>query len=173
MLNNDLVILVNELDEEIGLMPKLEAHQTGALHRAFSIFIFNTKGELLLQQRAMNKYHSAGLWSNTCCSHPRKEELCLEAGKRRLFEEMGMQTELTFLYSFIYHETLENDLVEYELDHIFVGYSDDKPIINLDEVANYKYISLEGLQMDIEKQPANYSIWLKIILPQIASYLKR
>ncbi len=163
----DEVILVNEQDEVIGLMPKLEAHQLGALHRAFSVFIFNSKGEILLQQRALHKYHSAGLWSNTCCSHPLPNETTQEAAQRRLKEEMGLKTNLTFLYSFIYKEPLENNLTEHELDHVFFGVTDDIPQINLDEVMEWTYSSKEEVLTDILQAPAKYTIWFKICIEEL------
>jgi len=159
---NEFVILVNEQDEETGLMQKLEAHQKGLLHRAFSIFLFNTHGELLLQQRAMDKYHSAGLWSNTCCSHPIKGEEILQAAHRRLQEEMGMQADLIPLYTFIYHAPLENGLTEYEFDHVFIGISNQAPVINSEEVLDWKYMSPERLLTDMESNPAEYTVWFKM-----------
>lgn len=165
---NDLVILVNEQDQEIGTMPKLEAHQKGLLHRAFSVFIFNTQGELLLQQRAFDKYHSAGLWSNTCCSHPYIDENILTAANRRLHEEMGIATDLQEIHSFIYHEALDNDLIEHEFDHVLIGMTDDMPKINTNEVADFQYISLENLQIDMELNPEKYTVWFKICLTSVA-----
>jgi len=164
---NNQVVLVNENDDEIGLMPKLEAHQKGLLHRAFSIFIFNTKGEMLLQQRAYGKYHSEGLWSNTCCSHPYPNESTLVAAKRRLYEEMGIHSPLSFLYSFKYEAAVDNGLIEHELDHIFWAVSDEKPNINVDEVLNYKYISPEDLKIDMQKRPAVYTEWFKICMEEV------
>lgn len=165
---NDEVVLVNEQDEEIGFMPKLEAHQKGVLHRAFSVFIFNTNGEILLQQRALGKYHSEGLWSNTCCSHPLPHESTASGAVRRLQEEMGIQTSLSFLYSFLYKAELDNGLTEHELDHIFWGISDKEPIINTAEVSNYKYISVNDLINDLEENPDKYTEWLKICFNEVA-----
>jgi len=130
------VVLVNEKDEKIGLMPKMEAHEKGLLHRAFSVFVFNDKNELMLQQRAFDKYHSPGLWTNTCCSHQRDGESNIEAGKRRLNEEMGFVTDLSEVISFIYKAPFDNGLTEHEYDHIMVGYYNGLPIINPAEVAN-------------------------------------
>ena len=124
------VILVSETDEQLGLMGKMEAHEKGLLHRAFSVFIFNKDGELLLQQRALDKYHSPGLWTNTCCSHQREGETNLQAGKRRLLEEMGFSCELKELFSFVYKAPFDNGLTEHELDHVMVGYYDEDPVIN-------------------------------------------
>jgi isopentenyl-diphosphate delta-isomerase len=160
------VILVAENDEAIGEMEKMEAHKKGLLHRAFSVFIFNTKGELLLQQRALDKYHSGGLWTNTCCSHPRPGENTIDAAIRRLREEMGMETEIQPLFSFIYRAEFDNDLIEHEFDHVFSGVSDLLPIINKDEVASWKYISMEDLTADMETNPTNYTAWFKIIFSQ-------
>jgi len=164
----DQVVLVNENDNEIGLMQKLEVHQKGLLHRAFSVFIFNSKGELLLQQRALGKYHSEGLWSNTCCSHPLPDEETHNAAVRRLDEEMGISTELHFLYYFIYNAELGNGLTEHELDHTFWGISDKLPIINTSEVSNYKYISVADLKKDMKDNPGLYTEWLKICFDEVA-----
>jgi len=169
---NNQVVLVNENDDEIGLMPKLEAHQKGVLHRAFSIFIFNTKGEMLLQQRAYGKYHSEGLWSNTCCSHPYPNESTLNAAKRRLYEEMGIHSPLYFLYSFRYEAAVDNGLIEHELDHIFWAISDDEPKINVEEVLDYKYITLQDLREDIKRRPGMYTEWFKICLDEVLSKIK-
>lgn len=167
------VILVNEKDNELGLMEKMEAHQKGLLHRAFSVFIFNSSNELLLQKRAASKYHSGGLWTNTCCSHPRKGETALQAANRRLKEEMGMNCKLKKAFYFIYKSVLDNELTEHELDHVFVGFTDDKPILNLEEAEDFKYISLEALTKEIELFPDNYTIWLKTCLPQVEQYLRK
>lgn len=169
---HDDVILVNEHDDEIGYMPKLEAHQKGVLHRAFSVFVFNTKGEILLQQRALGKYHSEGLWSNTCCSHPLPHESTHSGAVRRLQEEMGLQTSLTFLYSFLYHAKLDNELTEHELDHVFWGISDHEPIINTSEVSNYKYMTVEDLKTDLAQNPAKYTEWLKICFEEVSANIK-
>jgi isopentenyl-diphosphate delta-isomerase len=166
---NDQVVLVNENDDQIGLMPKLEVHQKGMLHRAFSVFIFNSKGELLLQQRAFGKYHSEGLWSNTCCSHPLPDEDTSDAAIRRLREEMGISAPLNFLYSFIYNAELDNGLTEHELDHIFWGISNDLPVINTAEVVDYKYLLMHDLQKDILANPDNYTEWLKICFDGVAA----
>lgn len=157
------VILVNERDEVQGSMEKMEAHQKAVLHRAFSVFIFNQNNELMLQQRALHKYHSPGLWTNTCCSHQRMGEDSVSAGKRRLQEEMGFQTALNFKGSFIYKAPFDNGLTEHELDHILVGYHDGEPHINPDEVAGWKWISMEELKIDIDQNPDLYTVWFKII----------
>ncbi|KAA6441273.1 isopentenyl-diphosphate Delta-isomerase [Dyadobacter flavalbus] len=164
---NDQVVLVNEDDVEVGLMPKLEAHQKGVLHRAFSVFIFNSEGEMLLQQRAFGKYHSEGLWSNTCCSHPLPDESAHDGAVRRLQQEMGIEAELQFLFTFQYHVNLENGLAENELDHVFWGISDAVPEINTLEVSNYKYIRMEELKADLIRNPESYTEWLKICLSEV------
>jgi isopentenyl-diphosphate delta-isomerase len=164
------VILVDENDNQIGLMPKMEAHEKGVLHRAFSVFTFNKKGELMLQQRAVHKYHSPLLWTNTCCSHQRNGETNLEAGKRRLQEEMGFTAELKEVFSFIYKAPFDNGLTEHELDHVLVGYFDDEPNINKEEVEDYKWMLLEDVKSDIDKNPSIYTEWFKIIFKE--SYSK-
>ena len=157
------VILVNEKDEQIGLMPKMEAHQKALLHRAFSVFIFNKKDELMLQQRALTKYHSPGLWTNTCCSHQREGESNVEAGKRRLQEEMGFSTELKDTVSFIYKAPFDNGLTEHEFDHILVGKYNEDPILNPEEAAAFKWLNLEEVKRDMEINPDIYNAWFKII----------
>lgn len=158
------VILVDERDEKIGLMPKLEAHQKGILHRAFSVFIINDNNELMLQQRAMNKYHSPGLWTNTCCSHQRDGETSVEAGKRRLEEEMGFNTPLKETGSIIYKAPFDNGLTEHELDHILIGNFNGIPEINQAEVSSWKWMTLEQIQKDIRINPDDYTAWFKIII---------
>ena len=164
------VILVDKNDNQVGLMPKMEAHEKGVLHRAFSVFTFNKKGELMLQQRAAHKYHSPLLWTNTCCSHQRNGETNLEAGKRRLQEEMGFTAELKEIFSFIYKAPFDNGLTEHELDHVLVGYFDDIPNINKEEVEDYKWMLLEDVKYDIDKNPSIYTEWFKIIFKE--SYSK-
>lgn len=158
------VILVNEEDQPIGQMEKMEAHQKGILHRAFSVLIFNSSDKVLLQKRASSKYHSGSLWTNTCCSHPRPGETVLEAANRRLMEEMGMTADLTERFHFIYKTDLDNDLVEHELDHVLVGQSDDLPKLNPEEAEDFKYIDLETLKEELKSSPENYTIWFKIIM---------
>jgi isopentenyl-diphosphate delta-isomerase len=167
------VILVNEKDEQIGLMSKLEAHQKAVLHRAFSVFILNTKGELMLQQRAAHKYHSPLLWTNTCCSHQRDSETNIEAGKRRLFEEMGFVCELKEVFSFIYKAPFDNGLTEHELDHVMVGEYEESPIINREEVNDFKWMTLEAVKSDIKTQPEIYTEWFKIIFEKFYSHLEK
>ena len=162
----ELVVLVDEKDNQIGLMPKMEAHEKAVLHRAFSVFIFNEKGELMLQQRAASKYHSPLLWTNTCCSHQRDGEHNLKAGKRRLQEEMGFTTDLKEVFSFVYKAPFDNGLTEHELDHVMVGKFDGKPNINKEEVENYKWMQLTDVKTDIEKNPTIYTEWFKIIFKE-------
>jgi len=165
------VILVNELNEQIGTMPKMEAHEKAVLHRAFSVFIMNDKGETMLQQRAAHKYHSPLLWTNTCCSHQREGETNIEAGKRRLQEEMGFVAELKELFSFIYKTPFDNGLTEHELDHVMMGTHTGNPEINLEEVANWKWMKLEAIKDDIAENSQNYTVWFKIIFEKFYSHL--
>ena len=167
------VILVNEKDEQIGLMSKLEAHQKAVLHRAFSVFILNKKGELMLQQRAAHKYHSPLLWTNTCCSHQRDSESNIEAGKRRLFEEMGFVCELKEVFSFIYKAPFDNGLTEHELDHVMVGEYEESPIINKEEVNDFKWMTLEAVKSNMETQPEIYTEWFKIIFENFYNHLEK
>ena len=153
------VILVDKNDNQIGLMPKMEAHEKALLHRAFSVFTFNDKGQLLLQQRAADKYHSPLLWTNTCCSHQRNGETSLEAGKRRLQEEMGFTCDLEEVFSFIYKAPFDNGLTEHELDHVMVGRYNENPIINKEEVESFKWMTLEEVKDDIENNPQIYTEW--------------
>ncbi len=160
------VVLVDTQDNAIGLMPKMEAHEKAVLHRAFSVFVFNDKGELMLQQRAATKYHSPLLWTNTCCSHQRDGETNIEAGKRRLQEEMGFVTELEEVFWFVYKAPFDNGLTEHELDHVMVGKYNEVPLINTEEVENYKWMPLDAVKKDIEKQPEIYTAWFKIIFKE-------
>lgn len=157
------MILVNHLDEEIGTMPKIEAHEKALLHRAFSVFILNRKGEVLLQQRAASKYHSPLLWTNTCCSHQRLGEQNIEAGERRLEEEMGFRTALKELFSFIYKAPFDNGLTEHELDHVMIGHYDQDPVVNPAEVAGWKWMDPVDIKADLSANPGTYTIWFKII----------
>lgn len=165
------VVLVNEKDEQIGLMPKLEAHEKALLHRAFSVFVFNDKNELMLQQRALDKYHSPGLWTNTCCSHQRDGESNLAAGKRRLQEEMGFVVDLKETISFIYKAPFDNGLTEHEFDHVMVGSYNGVPEINPDEVASWKWMPLEDVKNDMEKHPEVYTEWFKIIFEKFYQHI--
>ena len=167
------VILVNEKDEPIGLMPKLEAHQKAVLHRAFSVFILNQNNEIMLQQRAEHKYHSPLLWTNTCCSHQREGETNIQAGQRRLFEEMGFVTELKELFHFIYKAPFDNGLTEHELDHVMIGRFDSEPKINPEEVASWKWMTIDTVKNDMENNPELYTIWFKIIFDEFYHHLEK
>jgi len=156
------VVLVDKSGNQIGLMPKLEAHQKGILHRAFSIFLFNSENQILLQKRSLIKYHSAGLWTNTCCSHPRDGEDIIDAGKRRLYEEMGIKTELKKEFEFTYNAVLENGLTEHEFDHVLIGNFNGTPILNKDEVEDWKWMSLEEIEKDINENKEDYTVWFVI-----------
>ena len=171
-MTEEQVILVNEKDEQIGLMPKLEAHEKAVLHRAFSVFILNKNNEIMLQQRASHKYHSPLLWTNTCCSHQRQGETNIQAGTRRLQEEMGFTTQLKELFSFIYKAPFDNGLTEHELDHVMIGYYDEKPQINPDEVENWKWMSIEAVRLDMIENPGIYTVWFKIIFDQFNHYIE-
>ena len=164
------VILVDENDRQVGLMEKQAAHVNPHLHRAFSIFIFNSKGELLMQQRALSKYHSPGLWTNTCCSHPRDGETLTEATSRRLMEEMGMTCEMHEVYTFIYIAPVGQGLTEHEFDHVWIGRSDDTPQINREEVESWKYVSLSDLKVDIQLHPELYTEWFKITFEEMSHH---
>ena len=166
------VILVDTNDRPLGTMPKMEAHEKAVLHRAFSVFILNKKGELLLQQRAWEKYHSPGLWTNSCCSHQRKGESNLEAGNRRLQEEMGMEADLEELFSFIYKAPFDNGLTEHELDHVLLGYSDSDPNINSDEVPAFRWAPLETIAAEMQADPDQFTAWFKIIFDRFYSYIQ-
>ena len=170
-MNEEQVILVNENDEQIGLMPKMEAHEKAVLHRAFSVFIFNSNNELMLQQRAAHKYHSPLLWTNTCCSHQRDGETNIEAGTRRLQEEMGFTTSLKETTSFIYKAPFDNGLTEHELDHIMIGYYEQAPVINPDEVEDWKWMLLEDVRTDVAAQPELYTAWFKIIFEKFYEHI--
>lgn len=167
------VILVNEKDQPIGLMEKMEAHEKALLHRAFSVFVINSKGEIMLQQRAHSKYHSPGLWTNTCCSHQRDGESNIQAGRRRLQEEMGFNVPLTELFSFIYKAEFDNGLTEHEFDHVMQGFYEEAPEINTDEVADWKWMHPETIKKDIDLHPETYTAWFKIIFSNYYSYLQR
>ncbi|SRR3989344_5367478 len=158
------VILVDSNDQPLGKMEKLEAHQKGLLHRAFSVFIFNQNNELLLQQRALEKYHSGGLWTNTCCSHPSPSGSLELAGAKRLFEEMGFTTELSRLFAFEYRVELDNQLIEHEYDHVLIGKYDGDVIPNPEEVMAYRWISIEDLLSEMKQHPDGFTSWFKIIL---------
>ena len=170
-MKEELVILVDQEDNKIGLMPKMEAHEKAVLHRAFSVFVFNKDIELMLQQRALHKYHSPGLWTNTCCSHQRDGESNIDAGTRRLQEEMGFSVSLKETTSFIYKAPFANGLTEHELDHILVGYYEDAPVINKDEVEAWKWMPLEEVKKDMMVNPDQYTEWFKIIFDKFYTYI--
>ena len=167
------VVLVDAQDRQVGTMEKMEAHEKGVLHRAFSVFLFDNAGQLIIQQRAWTKYHSPGLWANTCCSHPRENEPIIEAGKRRLKEEMGMDADLRPLFSFIYKADMGNGLIEHELDHVLVGYANTEPHINLQEVASYRSMRLEDIQMDLQRRPERYTEWFKIVFDRFVEATRK
>ncbi|WP_177732723.1 isopentenyl-diphosphate Delta-isomerase [Flavobacterium inviolabile] len=171
-MTEERVILVNEKDEQIGLMPKMEAHEKAVLHRAFSVFILNADNEIMLQQRAQHKYHSPLLWTNTCCSHQREGETNIQAGVRRLREEMGFTAELKELFSFIYKAPFDNGLTEHELDHVMIGYYNAAPEINPEEVESWKWMSIEAVKEDMEVHPDIYTVWFKIIFDKFYHYLE-
>ena len=166
------VILVDVYDNPTGSMSKIEAHEKGILHRAFSVFILNEKGHLMLQQRALNKYHSPGLWTNTCCSHQREGEGNIDAGKRRLKEEMGFIVPMKTLFSFIYKAPFDNGLTEHELDHVLLGYYNHEPIINRKEVAAWKWVDLDQIASEIKDTPQLYTVWFKIIFDRFYKFTK-
>ena len=166
------VLLVNQQDQILGKMEKIEAHEKGLLHRAFSVFIYNDKNELLLQKRAFSKYHTPGLWTNTCCSHQRENESNIEAGKRRLQEEMGFNTELENQFSFIYKAPFSNGMTEHEYDHILIGYYNGEPQPNPDEVVEWKWMNLDSIEEDIHHNPDNYTAWFKILLEKYLGKLR-
>ena len=170
---NGMVILVDSNDNQLGLMEKIEAHEKAILHRAFSVFILNDNNELLLQKRALSKYHSPGLWTNTCCSHPRHGESVINAGLRRLKEEMGFETEISSLLSFIYKAEFDNGLTEHEFDHVLVGRYNKNPSINKSEVSDWKWTDLDFLKKDVVSNPDLYTVWFKIIFQQFYKNLNK
>lgn len=165
------VILVDEHDEEIGVADKLNAHRIGHLHRAISVFVFDTRGRLLLQRRAAGKYHSGGLWSNTCCSHPRPGESSPVAAQRRLWEEMGFGCDLTERFSFVYRAVLSNQLIENEYDHVFFGRFDGVPVPNRDEADDWMWMDLSRLRVDLKQRPDAYTFWLAACFEQVLACL--
>lgn len=163
----EYVILVTKDDKPLGTMEKMEAHEKGVLHRAFSLFIFNSQKQLLMQMRALDKYHSPGLWTNTVCSHPRSGEDVLEAAHRRLDEEMGLKCDLTELFAFLYKADVGDGLKEHEFDHVLIGTTDEKPVPNPQEVSEYKYVDFDWVVKDVEANPASYTEWFKIALKEL------
>lgn len=166
------VVLVNELDQEIGLMEKMEAHEKALLHRAFSVFVFNEQGALLLQQRALSKYHSGGLWTNTCCSHPRPNETVLDAANRRLMEEMGFTTPLEKVLDFIYQAEFSNGLTEHEFDHVFIGQYNGAIVPDPNEVHAYEYRTMESIQASLDAKEGLFTAWFEIIFPKMMDWWK-
>lgn len=164
------VILVDVHDNATGAMPKLEAHEKAQLHRAFSVFVFNQKGEMLLQQRAVNKYHSAGLWSNTCCSHPRPGEDTINAASRRLHEEMGFTTPLREIFHFVYKADFDNGLTEHEFDHVFVGYYDGPVTPDPKEVNRYEYVDMQEIESRMKSTPGLFTAWFHIAFPKLKEW---
>lgn len=171
-METEKVILVDRLDKQLGEMEKMEAHKKALLHRAFSIFVFNGEGKLMMQQRAKNKYHSPGLWTNTCCSHPRPGETLEEATHRRLPEEMGFDCEIEKAFDFIYKADVGQGLTEHEFDHVFVGKTDKLPEINSDEVESWKYMSLEEIKRALKEQPDDFTVWFKIAFDELYKYMQ-
>lgn len=168
----EFVVLVDANDNDIGTMEKMEAHEKAVLHRAFSIFLFNTKGEMLIHQRAFSKYHTPGLWTNACCSHPRMGETLQQATSRRLREEMGMEAEIHKIFHFLYKADVGQGLIEHEVDHVFVGATDVLPNINREEVETYAYINLDELRTDIKLHAEKYTAWFKIAFDRVEEYYK-
>jgi isopentenyl-diphosphate delta-isomerase len=168
-MQNEEVILVDENDRPLGTMEKMEAHREARLHRAFSVFIFNRKGEMLLQQRASHKYHSAGLWTNACCSHPRPGEDTKEAATRRLQEELGFTTSLEKSFDFTYRSEFENGLTEFEFDHVFIGIYDQAIHPNRDEVSDYCFKTPDEIRAGLESYPGRYSSWFQLAFPLVLS----
>lgn len=166
----ELVILVDHDDRETGVMEKIQAHREALLHRAFSVFVFNSKGELMLQQRALGKYHSPGLWTNTCCSHPRPGEETEAAAHRRLQEEMGFDCTLTKIFHFTYKAPFDNKLTEHEVDHVFVGFSDTLPVINPEEVESYRFATLDDISVEMAENPELFTVWFQIAFERVAEY---
>ncbi len=170
-MSEPFVILVDKNDVQTGIAGKLEAHRRAMLHRAVSVFVINTDGHWLLQRRSFEKYHSNGLWTNTCCTHPLPGESARDAANRRLPEEMGISCQLHYLFSFLYQGKLDNELTEHELDHVFIGFSDAEPIINKTEVEEWKYIAWDELKKDIGKNPSNYTYWFREIYVDVNDHI--
>lgn len=168
----EFVILVDQNDNQVGVMEKIQAHIEASLHRAFSVFIFNSKGELMLQQRALTKYHSPGLWSNTCCSHPRPGEKTIDAAHRRMKEEMGFDCHFTEAFSFVYKAPFTNELTEHEFDHVFIGISDELPVLNTEEAGNYRMATLEDIRKEMDEDPEKFSVWFRIAFDRVEDYFR-
>ena len=168
----EYVLLVNKNDQPLGTMEKITAHEKGELHRAFSVFVFNSRGELLLQKRASEKYHSGGLWTNTVCSHPKAGEEVAASAKRRMMEEMGFECEITKVFTFVYKANVGDGLTEHEYDHVFFGYSDTAPMPNPDEVEDWKYVDMDWLNQDVKENPDDYTVWFKIALKEVNQHIE-
>ncbi len=164
------MILVDKDDNQTGVMEKMEAHRKAALHRAFSIFVFNSQGQLMIQQRALHKYHSPGLWTNTCCSHPRPGETTLDAAHRRLIEEMGFDCDLNEVFHFTYKASFSNNLTEHEIDHVFFGVYDSIPALNSDEVSSYRMVSLNEIAKEMSDNPEMFTIWFRVAFDRVQKY---
>ncbi|MBK6346311.1 MAG: isopentenyl-diphosphate Delta-isomerase [Bacteroidales bacterium] len=167
----EFVILVDENDQETGVMEKIRAHREAVLHRAFSVFIFNPAGELMLQQRAHSKYHSPGLWTNTCCSHPRPGETTADAAHRRMMEEMGFDCEFQEVFSFVYKAAFDNNLTEHEFDHVFIGTSGKLPVLNTEEAASYRFASVPEIRKEMTADPEKFTIWFRIAFDRVEQYI--
>lgn len=171
MHTDEYVILVDEHDRTIGRMEKMQAHQLGRLHRAISVFVFDKDKRLLLQQRALHKYHSPGLWTNTCCTHPRPGETAMAAAHRRLGEEMGLAADLAFAFTFRYRAVFDNGLTEHELDHVFIAQNDQRPVADPDEVADFRWVNLEDLNQETADQPGAFTVWFKLIYQKVFRHI--
>ena len=169
----EYVLLVNKNDQPLGTMEKIAAHEKGELHRAFSVFVFNSRGELMLQKRASEKYHSGGLWTNTVCSHPKAGEDVTASAKRRMMEEMGFECDIINAFTFIYKSDVGDGLTEHEFDHVFIGYSDIEPNPNPEEVEDWKYVDMDWLVKDVEEHPENYTVWFIIALAELRKHLEK
>ena len=169
-MENDKVILVNEFDDMVGIMDKMEVHKQGLLHRAFSIFIFNRKGEMLLQQRAFSKYHSGGLWTNACCSHPMPGEKTMDAAQRRLKEELGFEIPVEKIFDFVYKAGFDNGLTEHEFDHVFAGEYEGKINANPEEVNEVCYKEIPEIKNTMQTHPQKYTAWFHLAFPKIEEW---
>jgi len=169
----EYVLLVNKNDQPLGTMEKMVAHEKGVLHRAFSVFIFNSRGEMMLQKRASEKYHSGGLWTNAVCSHPKAGEDVRLAAKRRMMEEMGFECDISNAFTFIYKSYVGDGLTEHEFDHVFIGYSDTEPNPNTEEVEDWKYVDMNWLLTDVKEHPENYTVWFVIALAELREHLDK
>jgi isopentenyl-diphosphate delta-isomerase len=171
--DTDYVILVDEQDTELGIMEKLDAHLQAKLHRAVSVFIFNSDKKILLQKRAVNKYHSANLWTNTCCSHPKPGESTDSAAQRRLREEMGLDGSLQAAFNFTYSANLDNGITEHEFDHVFFGFMNDIPTPNPQEASDYKYMSLDDIENELQQNPEQFTEWFKLIFDKVKTEISK